>query len=49
MSVLYVDDCSWVPVCIILPVWHFRPAAARYRVWLISGAELAVDGGREGC
>lgn len=41
---LYVDVCVWVSVCITLPVWHLRPAAARYRVWPISGAELAVVG-----
>lgn len=34
-----------VSVCIILPIWHFRNTAARYRVWLISVAELAVEGG----
>lgn len=39
-----MDVCVWVSVCTILPVWHFRPAAARYRVWLLSGAELAVVG-----
>lgn len=45
VSVLYVDVCVWVSVYTILPVWHFRPTTARYRVGLISGAELAVVGG----
>lgn len=45
VSVLYVDVCVWMSACIILPIWHFRPTAARYRVWLISCAELAVEGG----
>lgn len=41
----YVCVCLHLSVSIILPIWHFRPTAARYRVWLISGAELAVEGG----
>lgn len=39
-----MDVYVLVSVCITLLVWHLRPAAARYRVWIISGAELAVVG-----
>lgn len=49
VSALNVDvcvfRCLYLSVCIILPIWHFRLTAAGYRVWLISGAELAVEAG----
>lgn len=45
LALCAICGCLGVSVCIILPIWHFRPTAARYRVWLISAAELAVEGG----